>query len=581
MIRKPMVKALSVVFFLSMSFPGRGRGTTLFSAIHSGETDSTALQQTTLQIGPGVFHHQRRDPAGPWLINVVEVDRRNRHLFFETVKAGQQLQGLEKTSVLATAAHAERNRIIAAINGDFFDRAGVPVNVQVRRGEIWRGPSQHSAFAIGEDGAPFIEVFKAFYRLRTADTRWHDVQGINRARRADEAILYTNRFGATTGANVFGSEATLQLLSPLVVNDTLKAVVRERRVNAGNSPLAPSMIVISAHGAKQAWLNEHVQPGDTLLLVCGLQPAAGRIMEAVGGVPRIVRDAKVSVETDREGGKNFASARHPRSAAGFSADSNKIFLVTVDGRQNESVGMTLFELADLMISLGCAQALNFDGGGSTTMVVHGKVVNHPSDAAGEQPVANALLLISRAPAGALTRLAIEPWLAVCPPGESIDFSVTATDSFFNPVAIADDRCVWQLSNKRSAGKIDGKGKFVAGDAGVNPRASDDSTFVIVTRPGTTARDTAKVIMTRWREIKIEPDSLSLPVGSARALQAILVDSRGRTYKKAPALMAWQLEGKIGTISKTGIFNATASGVGFIRVSFNNIEKEIPINVMPK
>ena len=67
--------------------------------------------------------------------------------------------------------------------------------------------------------------------------------------------------------------------------------------------------------------------------------------------------------------------------------------MTVDGRQQSSIGMSLVEFGDLMIGLGCYQALNLDGGGSTTMVVENKIVNSPSDSTGERPVANALLVV--------------------------------------------------------------------------------------------------------------------------------------------------------------------------------------------
>jgi hypothetical protein len=361
----------------------------------------------------------------------------------------------------------------------------------------------------------------------------------------------------------------------------VKAVVREKRLNAGNAPLAPAIVVLSAHGVMQTWLNDRIQPGDTLLLTCGLQPEAGRIVEAVGGLPRLVRDGRVSVETEREGGKNFANVRHPRTAVGISTDSSKIFFVTVDGRQADSDGMTLYELADFMISLGCSQALNLDGGGSATMVVRGKVVNKPSDESGERPVANALLLISRAPTGALARITIEPDAVICPPGESVNFLATGTDSFFNPLALDDDRFIWRLSSKKASAKLDGKGKFVAEGSGARAHVLEDSVFVVVTRPGTPARDSVKVILSFWREVRVEPDSLSLVVGSARALQATVVDSRGRLYKKPPARLSWQVEGKVGTISATGIFSATTSGEGLIGVSFMGVEKKIPVTVKPK
>jgi exopolysaccharide biosynthesis protein len=71
--------------------------------------------------------------------------------------------------------------------------------------------------------------------------------------------------------------------------------------------------------------------------------------------------------------------------------------VTVDGRQNNSAGMSLPEFAKLMVSLGIAQGLNLDGGGSTTMLINGEVVNSPSDPTGERPVGNCLLLYARVP----------------------------------------------------------------------------------------------------------------------------------------------------------------------------------------
>ena len=71
--------------------------------------------------------------------------------------------------------------------------------------------------------------------------------------------------------------------------------------------------------------------------------------------------------------------------------------MTVDGRRESDGGMSLVELAHFMIGLGAYHAMNFDGGGSTTMVVEGNVVNHPSDATGERPVGSGLLIVSSEP----------------------------------------------------------------------------------------------------------------------------------------------------------------------------------------
>jgi len=141
-----------------------------------------------------------------------------------------------------------------------------------------------------------------------------------------------------------------------------------------------------------------VGQGDTIRIYVGFLPAIPGLRSLVGGIPWLVRDGRrfvPSKETLEGAGMQFATRRHPRTGVGFSRDSTIAYFLTVDGRQATSDGMTLEEFADLMMAQGVYQGLNLDGGGSTTMVVDGVVVNSPSDASGERPVANCLLLMER------------------------------------------------------------------------------------------------------------------------------------------------------------------------------------------
>jgi exopolysaccharide biosynthesis protein len=104
---------------------------------------------------------------------------------------------------------------------------------------------------------------------------------------------------------------------------------------------------------------------------------------------------------DTEGGPGFATGRHPRTAVGVARGGRRLLLVVVDGRQKGySDGMTLRELAEVMRAFGARDAINLDGGGSTTLVYadpdsSGKlrVANRPSDPTGERPVGNALAIV--------------------------------------------------------------------------------------------------------------------------------------------------------------------------------------------
>jgi hypothetical protein len=97
----------------------------------------------------------------------------------------------------------------------------------------------------------------------------------------------------------------------------------------------------------------------------------------VGGSPILIKDGR---RWFTDPGDDFTGGRHPRTLVGWTPGGD-VLLVTVDGRQpGLSVGMTLFEATDFLLSLGVTEAINLDGGGSTTFVAGATVVNHPSDA---------------------------------------------------------------------------------------------------------------------------------------------------------------------------------------------------------
>lgn len=124
-------------------------------------------------------------------------------------------------------------------------------------------------------------------------------------------------------------------------------------------------------------------------------------LEAVGGRPVLARDSVITDGVDTEGQASFAKSRHPRTAVGIADGGRRLLLAVVDGRQKPySDGMTLRELATLMLALGARDALNLDGGGSTAFVYADpdsagalRVASHPSDPTGERAVGNALAIV--------------------------------------------------------------------------------------------------------------------------------------------------------------------------------------------
>jgi hypothetical protein len=121
------------------------------------------------------------------------------------------------------------------------------------------------------------------------------------------------------------------------------------------------------------------------------------VLDTIGGNPTLIENGAI-VPGNVYGSGPFFN-RHPRTGVALTAESRVLFVVVDGRRKGYSVGMTLAEFAELLRSLGATWALNLDGGGSTTMVIDGEVVNRPSDPEGERGVSSALLLLPGGDAG--------------------------------------------------------------------------------------------------------------------------------------------------------------------------------------
>lgn len=116
--------------------------------------------------------------------------------------------------------------------------------------------------------------------------------------------------------------------------------------------------------------------------------------ELVSGFPALLSGGAWVGDLELEDRPTFAGERHPRTALGWDPLQNRLWAVVADGRREGiAEGMTLPELAELFMALGATEALNLDGGGSSVLVVRGRVASRPSDPGGARPVANALVVL--------------------------------------------------------------------------------------------------------------------------------------------------------------------------------------------
>jgi len=291
--------------------------------------------------------------------------------------------------------------VAAAINGDFYQRsrahAGDPRGLQIVDGELLSAPSGGVAFWIDAKNEPHIG-----YILSQLRVTWPNGKGLYQApfdvngdRDSDELQLYTAAVGTKTHTSG-GREWILEPADgapwgPLQIGRTYSAKVREIRTS-GNSPISTGTWVLSAGPSATKRLPD--LKADTVIEIStGTVPDLAGARQAIGGGPSLVRGGRrlkiVPPQVDSYEATSMLE-RHPRTAIGWNA--NEFILAVVDGRQKRlSVGMTLEELGDTMLKLGCTHAMNLDGGGSATLWYGGSVKNSPCDGR-ERPIANSIVV---------------------------------------------------------------------------------------------------------------------------------------------------------------------------------------------
>lgn len=370
------------------------------------EAVSPGLEYVRLE-GDGVVSH------------VLRLDLKAEGLRARSVKA----KGKETVRDMVARVEGEGSTVLAAINGDFFRQdtvAGLPYGAQVADGRLIFAPMKRSIIGFGPKNEPSIDIVKLRARLTFAPpgnrqgATWTPVDDVNvleaEISGRDGVYLFTPAFLGLKLGRAKGTIAVLDAIRPaLQVGDVCEGVVSRVEASDQEVDVPDGGCLLFFNGTTARAMAAKVKPGHPVALKIDLPPIDGDVTQAIGGGPRVVRDGHTSVELKQEDFDSIYAAeiskRHPRSAVGFDRARKTLFLVMVEGRTEQSRGMTFRELGDLMVRVGCHHAMAFDGGGSSALYVTGKgLVGKSMNAKGkaeEREVANALL-VTRPPKQAST-----------------------------------------------------------------------------------------------------------------------------------------------------------------------------------
>ncbi|MBP5687895.1 MAG: phosphodiester glycosidase family protein [Muribaculaceae bacterium] len=366
------------------------------------------------QVGPGTtqtslwFHNE----TGKLRVFYCTIDLTTPWLSLAGVCATDKLAGNERVSAMAERKSRPGRRYFAGINADFFNTSGTtgrgvsivgtPVGATVVDGEIYRARNNaalYKNFIVDKEGQVYVNPFVFGGTLTTPAGTTATLGGVNTysSECNNKIVIYTDRYYGSTDQTNSGTE----LVARLVEGDQFESaspyrmVVESDTCTAGDMTIPVGKYVIRGRGSAATVVNT-LQIGDTITISPTWKYGSLSVVpeQVISGNPKILADGVV---LDTEGERADASQLHPRSAVGYSDGGNKVYFLVVDGRTIISDGVRTSVLADIMRYAGATDAMNVDGGGSSTLYTSALGVrNHPSDGV-ERADGNGFFAVCTAP----------------------------------------------------------------------------------------------------------------------------------------------------------------------------------------
>ncbi len=536
----------------------------------------------TNDMGLGTFFH-KTEFSGSSRGNQVEhfIEYTPNTDITPVVISGEQLWGTIDIYDAQNVITADGLRSTGAINADFFSfKTGLSMGYTISEGEIvTKVYEKMPAIGFRKDGTAFIDDLQIKTTISKGD-KSAEILFINKWCQPgfDPIYLLTDYFGETTKTNsnclyIIGkiSEGSISLK-----NDAIFEVEEVFEYDGEiKIPDGKAVLLIDVAGGNTEFMDfmRSVEVGDKLTItnecLASQKNLWNEAEEACSTItPYLLRNGEI--------GSGYEAGVHPRTAAGITSEG-KIILYTLDGRKSGySAGATLEEIANRMKELGCIDAINFDGGGSTAIgaklsdLPAFQVLNRPSDGS-VRNVANYIFLRdNRLPTGVPKTIKYKNLVKNVYINSNQNIEI---ESVYDTADYEMTDYAMKISSNDA--KVDGNNvKFVkSGIAsvkiGINNHADELQFNVYDTI------DSFKVFETKsWKEV----ESINLSAGEEYEVQLRVVPYADENELLLNEGVKWEIEGDIGSISDTGYLKigSDRENGGVIKISLANISKEIPV-----
>ncbi len=569
--KKKLRRSLSILFVLTLltlivpltAFASYAIGDDLSSqqtVLHTGVTLNKNVFWSNSRSALQTEHYVTYSP-GLWVTPVVTygntVNSRNT---LASIVSGQEAQG---------------KRVVAAVNGDFYGMSnGVPMGLVVTEGTLRSASGSYYAVGFQSNGTAILGQPQLQMTLYGPYGEvMAEISALNKVRSADGGVYaFTSDFNDahTTGNNEAGVDVICSISAGrLAIGDAVVLQVEQVLETDSATQIPEGKVLLSANNgsAVQATQLRSLQPGMILTLSTQASDSRWNSVEyAVGAMYSLIEYGQVVSDLD-----NNTTA--PRTAVGQKSDGSLVFY-TIDGRQsNYSRGITMQQLAQRLLELGCTTALCLDGGGSTTLMatypdsLKAEQINSPSEGK-QRSISNQILLLSsiNSYGSYPSDIFLSASSSYALPGSTVHLRAGAYDSSYLPVS-------GSVSLWASAGTLSGNQLTLPDTPGT----------VTVTGSSGGASRSIQIQVVSPDSISVTADgseisSLELTAGSSVSLAASAL-YRHMAVPTDSSSFRWSAEGDAGTLDENGVFTAgLRNGGSIITVSCGETRLTLPVTV---
>lgn len=502
-------------------------------------------------------------------INVLKADLNDPNVHIDALTNSETIQ-----TPLSTTEHMNEWGAIAGINGSFFlgtDQPGMqnligPMlqsqNIKTADATFNLDRDNMATFAIDETKSGTIDYWKADIRIYAPNGEYISVSRYNEPYYGYSDFTVIDR--KWTNTSIGTRNGYYPDLTEMVVEDGL---VKEIRVNMPSVEIPLNGYVVVTRKENTPLILDNFNVGDPVRFEISTTPDWVGMKMAVSGGGMVVVDGIIPEKYTHE-----VAGRHPRTAVGTSQDGKTIYMVVVDGRQSNSIGMTTNEMAEFMLEIGAYNALMMDGGGSTTMASREPgsssiaVQNTPSDGV-QRRIPNAIGVFSLAPPSPLAGLYIEVDDSNVFVNTTRHFSVKGYDEYFNPVIINPDEVSWQV--------IGVDGSFSGNE--LTPKSA--GVAKVIATVGDISAEIDISVLNGPVKLTISSSDLTLISKERKRFTVIGEDEEGFKASISPRDVNWKTMGGIGFFAND-TFVATSSGYGYISATVGDAHAYCSVQVLP-